>query len=241
MVCFGQSVYKITNGELETFYQNAQRYYPGYNNWKVSHEDVTIKGVHSDNLKEAVARLNSADNTCVITFDTGRIWDQMSFVCAIPKVENWDNIIITEDDRKQLLSVAEQIVYGYHDSGTEVAIQMDMKFPWQRRNQVLKLVHELMPLHGFFVTQSSVILRKEKSWHLMEIFKQTQKDDNTGKEECMDIYTNCVSHIMFDFDDGFIYSSVFGGEEMKVCKEYSDAFDSWKLNKKNGPVLQCQL
>ena len=225
MVCFAQFVYNVKFDDLPTFLMNAKRYFKRVT-WKITNGDVTIVSADVD---EAVNRLNPQSG-CIVKFDTQRIWDQCSFVNTVPQI-NWDNITVSDENRTRHAKLAERLANSYHDSGNEIAMFCPIEFPWECVSCVMKLVHEITPLHGYLYCPSvkSIILKKQGSNHLMEICKNSRPSYHNGPQS-PDTYTNCVSHLLFDFDDGFI-----GPDNIPV--ELTNAFERWKNNGCVGPVL----
>ena len=118
-----------------------------------------MKLIYASDGAQTLEELSEGD---LITFDTDSIWDQRTFLKCIPKVD-WDSIIVTDEQkRKSFLPLAESLARIYHDSSEECALRVSIDFPWQQRDVVLKLVHEIMPLHGFFAFENGteIILRK---------------------------------------------------------------------------------
>lgn len=222
MVCFAQFVYNVKFEELETFIENAQRYFPNLE-WKITLNDMTIS---SKDVVSAISRLKPSAGD-VIKFDTGRIWDQLSFVNALPKVD-FSLIKVSDEDRALHSDVVHSIVRGYHDSGAEVAMFMDVTFPWTSANVVMALVNEIMPLDGFFCSLSSKLLwiKKKDSYNIMCVTQNRHPKEG----DAPDSYTNCGPHLLFDMDDGFINEGI-------VPIEMHKAFDTWVRGGRKGPVL----
>ena len=219
MVCFAQFVYNVKFENLKLFIENAQRYFPNFE-WDISLNDMTIS---SKDIATSIIRLNAKEGD-TIKFDTGRTWNQLSFVNALPKVD-FSSINISEEDYNTYTNLAQEIVNDYHDSGHEVAIFRDMTFPWEHASVIMAIVNEMMPLDGFFCSVTSNILwmKKKDSYHLMTIQK------NRLGRTTPDVYTNCGPQILFDMDDGFI--------DGDVPIEMQNAFDTWVRGGRKGPVL----
>ena len=223
MVCFAQFVYNVKFEDLSIFIENAQRYFPNFE-WEITLNDMTISNT---DIAKSVLRLQAKEGD-KIKFDTGRTWNQLSFVNALPKVD-FSTFHVSEEDYNIYTNLAQDIVNGYHDSGHEVALRQNITFPWEHTNIIMAIVNEMMPLDGFFCSLKSNILwiKKKDSYHIMTIQK-------SFSSQSPDIYTNCGPQILFDMDDGFIC-----GDNVPV--EMEEAFDEWVSRGRKGPVLSVSL
>ena len=217
MVCFAEFVYNIKYEDVVLFVESAQRYFSDLE-WNITLNDVTI---NSTDIMQTLLRMNAKVGD-TIKFSTGSVWNQLSFVNSLPKV-NFSSINISKEDRKIYSDLAQKIVNGYHDSGTEVAIFINVSFPWENANVIMAVVNEIMPLDGFFCSPTSKLLwiKKKDSYHIMTIQK--------SRDGSAEVYTNCGPQIIFDMDDGFVNGNI--PIEMKV------AFDQWVVGWRRGPVL----
>lgn len=238
MVCFSRFVYNVKFEDLVTFLENIKRYFPN-TDWTVTlHKRIVFQSggplayrSHQDMVKRLV-ELNLVVGD-VLTFDTGRIWDQKSFVHALPIVD-FGAVKITEKDSIPYANIAQIMARNYHDSGRESASFHEIDFPWEEAYKVMKAVNDIMPLDGFFcsLTSKTLWMKKKGSSRIMVIRRHT---------DGLDWYTNSSPHILFDFDDGFILGTNDGVGDRSVPMELQKAFETWVRQGRKGPVLSLSL
>jgi len=174
--------------------------------------------IETTDLNDAITRLNPTDNDTV-TFDTGRIWDSLSFWNALPRMKTVD---VTGEQRQRLLAQAEFVakrVEGYQNE--------DQKLDWESIPQFMTLVNEFVGVKSYVALPS---------WNM--IIYESEHDENAPEPglSCVIVKDGKLTspyapHFIFDIDDGFFNSS---GD---VPSELTNAFQKWVENGRVGPVL----
>lgn len=225
MVGFASFRYNVKKADLPRFITNARTFF-GEFEWKITVSDMTIK---SRDIQHAIDRLNPSDNDTIV-FETGRIWNGLTFMNTFP-APNFAQTQISQEKRDQFTDVANRIARNYHDSGHEVAIFAKLdNFSWESGDIsiVMALVNEQMPLHGYIFAPSTkeIWLRKQGSHHLMGI-RESRRDENEVE------YTNCYRSMVFDIDDGF--QEAYGDDSIPI--EFQTAFDRWVEGGRVGSIF----
>lgn len=220
MVCFAQFQYKVNYEDLSRFILNAKTYFPNIE-WEITLDDLTIR---NRDIDSAVKRLNPNPGDIVL-FDTGRIWEGLSFVNVIPEIK-FQPYSVSDTFREKYVELATTIAKRYHDSGEETLSFCPIDFPWDSTLEMLAYVNEILPLHGYIISHSTrtIWLKKRGTNRLMGIVQRDGRDN----------YTNCCPRIVFDIDDGFLAC----GDEYDVPIELQRMFQKWVDGGRVGPVWQ---
>lgn len=224
MVCFLAFVYKdIPRSEVEAFVQRASYFFPGID-WAVSCGNTTVE---TDDLSDICNQFVNKEDP--LTFQTGRIWEQMSFLRVFPRK---DFSLVKPDPL--FLPVAERMMENYHDEFTEVACFTPMEnFPWNQVDVLLSTLNSIMPLHGYIFCEETrrIWLLKKDSSRIMFL---------SETDEMETVYTNVQQRICFDMDDGFFPSPFFGSHKWTVPRYLQEQFRIWCDQGKKGPVFPEQ-
>ncbi len=209
MVCFGRFFYKISLREIDNFVLNATRYFPDVK-WAVSCGDMTI---NTTDINYAITKLKPLE-TDTIEFDTGMIWDSLSFWQALPRMHPCE---VSQELRLKLSPQVKDIALRHKFEKQE--------FDWTTVPQFMTLLHEISPIVSYFALPSCNMIIYEESTkhpepHLTCIFVEDGR-------------VSYAPRIIFDLDDGF--ATAYGDDE--VPRELSDAFQVWVKNGRVGPVL----
>lgn len=215
MVCFAQFRYNVSKKDLDNFVVNANHYFPGVK-WAVSCGDMTI---NSTNLYDAVKRLNPSD-TDTIVFDTGRIWDSLSFWQALPRMKPCD---VSQEVRQRLSQQVKVAINPYDHEAENVGQQLD----WTTVPQFMTLVHEQTPIVSYYALPSENMI----------VYESEARSPEPGLR-CIYVKDGKFTftygpRVVFDIDDGFMNAHGDG----PVPKEFTNAFQKWVANNRVGPVL----
>lgn len=215
MVAFGQSVYSVPYEVVDNFIENATRYYPGIE-WAVSLRDTTIK---TPNLAYAVERLRVSSGD-IITFDTGMVWDALSFWEALPRFHPCE----VSNEVRAKLSPQVKIILGTSSDGN-----VDQCIDWDLVPQLMTLINECSTVVSYYALPSDnmILYQDTKEKHEPQLSVITTEDGEFRK--------GCDPRIIFDMDDGFAYAY---NHSLEVPMELSSAFEQWKLGGCVTPVLK---
>lgn len=216
MVCFSQFRYQVAKSDLEKFFINANRYFPDVK-WEVSCGDMTIK---STDIRNAVTRLNPADGD-VIIFDTGRIWDSLSFWQSLPRLQPCE----VSEELRQKLSPQVDLALRYNDREEE---NIGQQIDWTTVPQFMTLVHERSPVVSYYPLPSLNMI----------IYESAGRYGGEPGLSCIYIDDGKFSftyapRVVFDMDDGFM--DAYGNGP--APKELVSAFEEWVEKGRTGPVL----
>ena len=220
MVCFNQFVYKVSKADLPDFIPNANRYFPGVA-WKVSvKKGKSVMTIETTDLNDAVNTLAPTDSD-TITFDTGRVWDSLSFWNVLPRMKP---CIVSDEQRQKLTQQAKVFTDGNDSDEQNVNRMID----WSTINELMTLVHELSPVKSYVALPSCNMVifepMAERYGGEPGLSCRVVKDGQ--------IVSCYAPHLIFDMDDGFC--DIYQGN---VPQELSDAFEKWVDGGRKGPVF----
>jgi hypothetical protein len=214
MVCVARFRYEIPKKDLDNFITNANRYFPDIK-WSVTCGDMTLS---TSDLQSAIKRLAPSDDD-IIVFETGRIWDGLSFRQAMPLMTTCE---VSQELRQRLSRQLEIALDPWNYQNENVNQSID----WTTVPQLMTLLHEKQPLVRYIALPSCNMI----------LYEPCQPNEQRGLS-CIYIEKGAFTisyapRITFDIDDGF---SNYG---QPVPKELTDAFDEWVRGGKVGPVLK---
>lgn len=176
--------------------------------------------ITTTNIPNAIKRLDPSEND-ILVFDTGRIWDSLSFWESLPRFKS---VEVSQEVRQQI-SKQVNLALKYNDLKEEnVGQQLD----WSTIPEFMTLINEISPIVSYYALPS----------YNMIIYESVARSGGEPGLSCIYLKDGkfkftYAPHIIFDMDDGFINS--FG--EGPCPKELTDAFNTWVVNNRVGPVL----
>lgn len=219
MVCFASFQYQVAVRDVNIFVANATRYFPGVE-WSVTCGDMSIK---STDLDYAIGRLRPTDQD-VLVFETGRIWDSLSFWQSLPRIQPCE---VPEELRRRLSPQVDLALHFYNDEHAQKNVNQSID--WTTVPQFMTLIHEITPIVSYFALPSRGMI----------IYESASRHGGEPGLQCIYVkdgkFTHTYGpHIVFDIDDGFV--DAHGAKT--VPPEFTEAFGKWVANGRIGPVLQ---